>query len=99
MGESDIDGERLFTLEVDGQQFTEGCINGIAAGTYVHGLFDTGEFADELLNLVCEKRKIAFPDEGKTETKKKRFERSVKKLADSVRASVDMDKIREIAGL
>ncbi len=99
MGESKIGGNSLFMLDLDDCILPEGCINDRAAGTYVHGLFDTGEFADELLNLVCEKRKIAFPDEGKTETKKKRFERSVKKLADSVRASVDMDKIREIAGL
>ena len=99
MGESKIGGNSLFMLDLDDCILPEGCINDCAAGTYVHGLFDTGEFADELLNLVCEKRKIAFPDEGKTETKKKRFERSVKKLADSVRASVDMEKIREIAGL
>ncbi len=99
MGESNIGGERLFMLDADGQQFSEGCITDIAAGTYVHGLFDTGEFADELIELVCKKRNIDFPKEGKTETKKQRFERSVKRLADSVRESVDMDKIREIAGL
>ena len=99
MGESNIGGERLFMLDADGQQFPEGCITDIAAGTYVHGLFDTGEFADELIELVCKKRNIDFPKEGKTETKKQRFERSVKRLADSVRESVDMDKIREIAGL
>lgn len=99
MGESNIGGERLFMLDADGQQFPEGCITDIAAGTYVHGLFDTGEFADELIELVCKKRNIDFPKEGKTETKKQRFERNVKKLADSVRASVDMDKIKEIAGL
>ena len=99
MGESEIGGDRLFTLDADGRQFPEGCITDIAAGTYVHGLFDTGEFADELIELVCKKRNIDFPKEGKTETKKQRFERSVKRLADSVRESVDMDKIREIAGL
>ncbi len=99
MGESNIGGERLFMLDADGQQFQEGCITATAAGTYVHGLFDTGEFADELLELVCKKRNINFPKDGKTETKKQRFERSVKRLADSVRESVDMDKIREIAGL
>ncbi|MCR5011500.1 MAG: cobyric acid synthase [Lachnospiraceae bacterium] len=99
MGESGIGGDRLFTLDAEGQQFSEGCITDIAAGTYVHGLFDTGEFADELIELVCRKRNIDFPKEGKTETKKQRFERSVKRLADSVRESVDMDKIREIAGL
>ena len=99
MGDSNIGGERLFMLDADGQQFSEGCITDIAAGTYVHGLFDTGEFADELIELVCKKRNIDFPKEGKTETKKQRFERSVKRLADSVRESVDMDKIREIAGL
>ncbi|MCR5012907.1 MAG: cobyric acid synthase [Lachnospiraceae bacterium] len=99
MGESEIGGDRLFTLDADGRQFPEGCITDTAAGTYVHGLFDTGEFADELIELVCKKRNIDFPKEGKTETKRQRFERSVKRLADSVRASVDMDKIREIAGL
>ena len=99
MGESEIGGDRLFTLDTDGRQFPEGCITDTAAGTYVHGLFDTGEFADELIELVCKKRNIDFPKEGKTETKKQRFERSVKRLADSVRESVDMDKIREIAGI
>ncbi len=98
MGESDISGDCLFILDIDGDRFPEGCINDRAAGTYVHGLFDTGEFADELLKLVCQKRNIDFSMEEKTETKKQRFERSVSRLADSVRSSVDMDKIREIAG-
>ena len=41
----------------DGQP--EGCVNGSVFGTYLHGLFDTGELTEELTVFLCKQKGIA----------------------------------------
>lgn len=40
---------------------TEGCVKDNVAGTYLHGLFDTGELTEKLVQLLCSRKGISLP--------------------------------------
>ena len=68
----------------------EGCVQGSTAGTYLHGLFDTGELTEKLVHLLCSRKGIspaAAPLRSMAEYRQQQFDL----LADGVRRALDMD--------
>lgn len=89
MGRTQVDGEPFCRLE-DGR--TEGCAAGNVYGTYLHGLFDTGEATARLADLLCKTKGI--DPAGAAPLSHRAFqEREFDRLAEAVRAALDMDAI------
>lgn len=89
MGKTQVDGEPFCRLE-DGR--AEGCAAGHVYGTYLHGLFDTGEATARLADLLC-KTKGIDPDGAAPLSHRAFQEREFDRLAEAVRAALDMDAI------
>ncbi len=77
---------------VRGAQRQDGCVRGNVMGTYLHGLFDSREFTEKLLELVAGRR-VAVPDIAAYK------ETQYDKLADIIRTGLDMELIYSIMGL
>ena len=89
MGRTQVDGEPFCRLE-DGR--AEGCAAGHVYGTYLHGLFDTGESTARLADLLCKTKGI--DPAGAAPLSHRAFqEREFDRLAEEVRAALDMDAI------
>ena len=89
MGRTQVDGEPFCRLE-DGR--AEGCAAGNVYGTYLHGLFDTGEATARLADLLCKTKGI--DPAGAAPLSHRAFqEREFDRLAEAVRAALDMDAI------
>ncbi|OUQ39376.1 cobyric acid synthase [Faecalibacterium sp. An122] len=89
MGKTRVDGEPFCRLE-DGR--AEGCAAGNVYGTYLHGLFDTGEATARLADLLCKTKGI--DPAGAAPLSHRAFqEREFDRLAEAVRAALDMDAI------
>lgn len=89
MGQTQVDGEPFCRLE-DGR--AEGCAAGNVYGTYLHGLFDTGEATARLADLLCKTKGI--DPAGAAPLSHRAFqEREFDRLAEAVRAALDMDAI------
>ena len=89
MGKTWVDGEPFCRLE-DGR--AEGCAAGNVYGTYLHGLFDTGEATARLADLLCKTKGI--DPAGAAPLSHRAFqEREFDRLAKAVRAALDMDAI------
>ena len=71
----------------------DGTVEGCVFGTYLHGLFDTGELTEKLAAFLAERKGIEIPA-VKPETKEAWQSRQYDRLADAVRESLDMDAIR-----
>lgn len=101
MGESETDASysekcRPLLRLNDGR--TEGCVLDGVMGTYLHGIFDSGEFTEALLRAAAERRGIRrgdFSMMSRREYKEIQYDR----LADILRRSLDIGKIYEIMGL
>ncbi|MBR6007535.1 MAG: hypothetical protein IK056_00470, partial [Clostridia bacterium] len=76
---------------------TDGVANreGNVIGSYLHGLFDDGQFFSALAGHVRKSKGIS-ENEGETLTMDEFREREFDRIADIVRASVDMDTIYKI---
>jgi adenosylcobyric acid synthase len=70
----------------------DGCVNGSVFGTYIHGLFDTGELTEKLASYLMKKRGIAA-DSICVESRTSYKERQYARLADIVRRSLDMEAV------
>ncbi len=98
MGRSRLRDGRPFAVihTKEGESIEDGAVYGNVYGTYLHGLFDSGELTDAFLRLIAKKRRdIALTGE------KSRDIRDVKEeqydlLADIVRKNMDINKIYEI---
>ena len=89
MGKTQVDGEPFCRLE-DGR--AEGCAAGHVYGTYLHGLFDTGEATARLADLLCKTKGI--DPAGAAPLSHRAFqEQEFDRLAEAVRAALDMDAI------
>ena len=89
MGKTQVDGEPFCRLE-DGR--AEGCAAGHVYGTYLHGLFDTGEATARLADLLCKTKGI--DPAGAAPLSHRAFqEREFDRLAEAVRSALDMDAI------
>lgn len=91
-GRTSTEGEP-FCILADGTP--EGCVCGNVFGTYLHGLFDTGELTDRLAALLC-KRKGLDPAVVVPVPMEQYREQQFNKLADSVRAALDMKAIYRV---
>ena len=91
-GVTTVSGEPF--AEVGGDHF-DGCVQGNVYGTYLHGLFDTGELTEKLAAYLCEEKGI---DMENTEAVNhlEYLEKQYDMLADGMRASLDMERIYEI---
>ncbi len=76
----------------------DGVVNnkGNVMGTYIHGIFDGVEFRQHIVNELRRNKGI---EEKISMTYEHLREKELDKLADLVRASIDMDKIYKIMGL
>jgi adenosylcobyric acid synthase len=70
----------------------DGCVNGSVFGTYIHGLFDTGELTEKLASYLMKKKGIAA-DSICVESRTSYKERQYARLADMVRRSLDMEAV------
>ena len=76
----------------------EGCVQGNVAGTYLHGLFDTGELTEKLVQLLCSRKGISPADApllSMQEYRQQQFDL----LADGVRRALDMNALYAAMGL
>ena len=76
----------------------EGCVQGNVFGTYLHGLFDTGALTEALAGWLCRRRGIDPTDAAlipMEEYRRQQFD----KLADGVRAALDMDAVYAAMGM
>ena len=67
-------------------------------GTYLHGLFDTGELTEKLVQLLCSRKDISpasAPLLSMQEYRQQQFDL----LADGVRSALDMDAVYAAMGL
>ena len=76
----------------------EGCVKDNVAGTYLHGLFDTGELTEKLVQLLCSRKDISpasAPLLSMAEYRQQQFDL----LADGVRGALDLDAVYAAMGL
>ena len=92
MGETKIKGEPFVELE-SGEP--DGCVSGRVFGTYLHGLFDTGDMVKRVADMLLERRGIKGSPYTPVDHDKYK-EEQYDKLADGVREVLDIDKIYEI---
>ena len=92
MGATTARGESFCRLE-GGE--TDGCRQGNVFGTYLHGLFDSGEVTEKLAAWLCGRKGISAVDTP-IEDRRAYRERQYDLLADGVRAALDMDAIYRI---
>ena len=90
MGETERSGAAPFCLFPDGAP--EGAVRGNVFGTYLHGLFDTGQLTGQLASFLARRRGLAL-EELTLESRAAYQQRQYDLLADAVRASLDMDAI------
>ncbi len=91
-GNSDIHGEPILS-------FTDGSVCGLAKGrlwgSYLHGIFDNDDFRRWWINRLRQGRGMPSLARGATYD----LEPALNRLADTVRDSVDMDKIYQLLDL
>lgn len=91
-GESEVHGEPFCLLD-NGEK--EGCHKDNVYGTYLHGLFDTGEMTTALIQYLAGLKGIDT-DGFEGHSHKDYAERQYDKLAESVRAVLDMNRIYKV---
>lgn len=69
------------------------CVDGNVLGTYVHGFFDSEEICRAIITMLCERKDIPVPACESYESVR---EAEYNRLASVVRASLDMDAVRQI---
>ncbi len=102
-----LEGYELHTgrTMVEGESFCctdagepEGCIAGNVFGTYLHGLFDTGELTAKLTDLLC-RRKGIDPANVNLVPMEQYRQQQFDLLADGVRNALDMEAIYRAMGI
>ncbi|MCI6143217.1 MAG: cobyric acid synthase [Subdoligranulum variabile] len=94
-GRTTVEGAPFCTL-ADGTP--DGCVQGSVFGTYLHGLFDSGELTEKLAALLC-RRKALAPETAAPLTMQAYREQQFDLLADGVRRALDMSAIYAAMGL
>ena len=106
MGRSEVHGDPFCVLDQPGSESdaltgegaaprTDGCHKGNVYGTYLHGLFDTGEMTEALIGVLAKAKGIdpgAFEGYSHEEYVQQQYDI----LADAARKALDIDKIYEI---
>ena len=94
-GRTEVRGSAFCTL-ADGTP--EGCVQGNVFGTYLHGLFDTGELTEKLTAFLCRKKGID-PAGADLIPMEQYRQQQFDLLADGVRAALDMPAIYAAMGM
>ena len=76
----------------------EGCVQGNVFGTYLHGLFDSGDLTERLAELLCRRKGIAMESAAPITMQAYR-EQQFDLLADGVRQALDMPAVYAAMGL
>ena len=76
----------------------EGCVQGNVFGTYLHGLFDTGELTEKLTAFLCRKKGID-PADARLIPMEEYRQQQFDLLADGVRAALDLNAVYAAMGL
>lgn len=98
MGRSFAEGSPLFQIKGREKVYGDGVQAGSAIGTYLHGLFDNDSLRSALLEWLWERR-------GEKRSAKRSpsqaaiREQAFNELAELVRKSIDLEKVRHIMGL
>ena len=92
MGKSVTDAAPFCRFE-DG--VTDGAVSGMVFGSYLHGLFDSGELTLRLAELLAKRKGIELP-KVKIESRKSYRERQYALLAAELRQSLDIGRIYKI---
>ncbi|MGI5930999.1 MAG: cobyric acid synthase [Eubacterium sp.] len=95
MGETEVNGSPFCRLS-SGQP--DGCIRGNVCGTYLHGLFDTGELTERLAQYLAERKGISIADLTPL-SHSAYVQKQYDILADTVRGSLDMDAVYRMMGI
>ena len=90
MGRTETNGALPFCRFSDGS--ADGAVQGNVFGTYLHGLFDTGELTVNLANWLAARKGIEIPAAAPGDRAAYR-QRQYDLLADAVRQSVDLNAI------
>jgi len=100
MGRSTMDEGQsaLFNLTSNGVSYTDGLQAGNSYGTYLHGIFDNDSLRTALLVWLWQRRDRVRPVEASLSQAALR-ESAFNELADLVRQSVDIERVRTIMGL
>jgi adenosylcobyric acid synthase len=93
MGQTAANGAPPFCRFEDGG--TDGAVCGSVFGTYLHGLFDSGELVEKLALFLAARKGIEIPH-VQLETRASYRNRQYDLLADAVREALDMKRIYEI---
>jgi adenosylcobyric acid synthase len=93
MGRTDTNGAEPFCRFADGT--ADGAVCGTIFGTYLHGLFDSGELVERLAQFLAARKGITIP-KVHIETRAAYRDRQYDLLAAAVRESLDMRRIYEI---
>ena len=94
-GRTEVRGS-AFCILADGTP--EGCVQGNVFGTYLHGLFDTGELTEKLTAFLC-KRKGIDPAGAELIPMEQYRQQQFDLLADGVRAALDLPAVYAAMGL
>mgnify|MGYP000893199795 CR=1 FL=1 len=76
----------------------EGCVQNAVFGTYLHGLFDSGELTEQLAAYLCRRKGIA-PETAAPLAMADYRAQQLDLLADGVRSALDMDAVYAAMGL
>ena len=91
-------GQPFGTLGADAAEKRDGMVQGDVAGTYLHGLFDSGELPRRLATALLARR--GLPDTAQTAVSRSAVkEREYDRLAAVLRAALDMELLYEIIGV
>jgi adenosylcobyric acid synthase len=94
MGISRLDTDAAPFLLLDGGE-EDGCAVGNAAGTYLHGFFDSDSCRNALAAALCKRKGISLPDEPDFNFAAYKREQ-LDKLADAAREHLDMSFIYRV---
>ena len=92
MGTTEVRGEPFCLLE-DGRE--DGCRSGNVFGTYLHGLFDSGELTEKLADWLCSRKGIPT-GHAAPESWRQHKEHQYDILAEGLRKALDMAAVRRI---
>lgn len=91
-GQTTVDGPAFCRLD---SGLADGCVSGTVYGTYLHGLFDTGEATEALAKALCERKGLDYAVSAPLE-RTAYLNQQYDILADSVRSALDMDALYRI---
>jgi adenosylcobyric acid synthase len=98
MGRSFSEGSPLFKIQGQDAVYGDGVQGGSALGTYLHGLFDNDALRTALLEWLWERRgekRVITSSPSQAAIREQAFN----ELAELVRNSVDLKKVKQIMGL